>query len=323
MDKTQWFADCGWGVFSHWLGAPASSDGGAELSSEAWNDRVDAFDIEGLAQQLESISAPYLFITIGQNSGHFLSPNATYDEIVGIDPSKCSRRDLVGDLYDVLQPRGIELLVYLPSGAPGADPVAVSALEWEWGFPGSWPHDWTPPKREVRLVAFQRNWEAIIREWSTRWGEKVRGWWIDGCYFADQMYRHDDEPSFASFAAAMRAGNPDSLVTFNPGLRLPVICHSSVEDYTAGELMEFLPECPGAWLERKDHKARYHSLCYLGEDWGKGDAPRFPNELVAGYTKHVLSKGGVMSWDVPVEFSGLIRAPFMDQLSAIRESMQA
>eukprot|EP01046_Picozoa_sp_COSAG06_P043602 COSAG06_NODE_5739_length_3299_cov_19.417813_1_plen_24_part_10 len=23
----------------------------------------------------------------------------------------------------------------------------------------------------------QRNWEAIIREWSLRWGDLVDGWW--------------------------------------------------------------------------------------------------------------------------------------------------
>ncbi|MDA1044791.1 MAG: hypothetical protein O3C57_06155 [Verrucomicrobia bacterium] len=323
MDKTQWFTECGWGVFAHWLGAPASSEGGAELSSEAWNRRVDAFDVEGLAQQLESIHAPYFFITIGQNSGHFIAPNATYDELVGIKPSKCSRRDLVSDLYDRLHTRGIELLVYLPSGAPAADPVAVSRLGWEWGFPGAWPHSWGPERTGERLIEFQTKWEAIIRDWSLRWGTKIRGWWIDGCYFADQMYRHADAPNFKSFAEATRAGNPDSIVAFNPGVCLPVEVHTEYEDYTAGEVMFSLPECPGAWLERNGRKVRYHSLSYLGSDWGKGAAPRYPDELAAGYTKYVTGKGGVMTWDVPVEECGLIRQSFMPQLRAIYKCMQS
>jgi len=45
-DRTRWFSDCGWGVFCHWLGAAPSSDGGAELTAEAWNSQVDAFDDE-------------------------------------------------------------------------------------------------------------------------------------------------------------------------------------------------------------------------------------------------------------------------------------
>jgi hypothetical protein len=74
--------------------------------------------------------------TIGQNSGHYCSPNATYDRIVGITPSKCSRRDLIADLAKTLSARNIRLMVYLPSGAPGADPVARQKLGWRWGKSG-------------------------------------------------------------------------------------------------------------------------------------------------------------------------------------------
>ena len=319
-DHTEWFADCGWGVLCHWLGAPPSSDGGAELTAEAWNRRVDAFDAEGLGRQLEAIGAPYFIITIGQNSGHYIAPNDAYDKYVAIQPSKCSRRDLVADLYDVLHPRGIELLVYLPSGAPDADPVAVSRLEWESGFEGGWPLSRGTRRTGKRLVEFQSKWEEIIREWSTRWGPKVHGWWIDGCYFADEMYRHSDEPNFHSFAAALKAGNPDALVAFNPGVLTPVVCHTEYEDYTAGEIAEALPECPGAWVERNGHKARYHVLTYLGEFWCKGK-PRFPDDLVVGYTKHVTGKGGVITWDVPIERSGRIPTPYVEQLTAISRSI--
>lgn len=319
-DATKWFADCRWGVFCHWLGAPPSSDGGAGLTADEWNRQVDAFNVEGLADQLETVGAPYFFITVGQNSGHFLAPNETYDKYVGIEPSKCSRRDVVSDLYEVLHPRGIHLLVYLPSGAPAADPVAVERLGWEWGFEGEWPHSWGTKHTGKRLAEFQTKWEEIIREWSARWGAKVRGWWIDGCYFADEMYRHDDAPNFASFAAALRAGNADSIVAFNPGVLVPVVCHTEHEDYTAGEIAKALPECPGAWVERNGHKARRHILSYLGESWCKGK-PRFPDELVVGYTEHVTSKGGVITWDVPIEKSGLIPDLFVRQLARIRERL--
>ena len=317
---TDWFARCGWGVFCHYLGAPPSSDG-HELSSAAWNERVDAFDVAALADQLAALGAPYFFITIGQNSGHYLAPNAAYDRGVGIHPSKCSRRDLVSDLCDALQPRGIELLLYLPSGAPAADPVAVDRLGWEWGFEGGWPRSWGTRRTGKRLAEFQRRWEAVIREWSQRWGRKVRGWWIDGCYFADEMYRHNDGPNFASLAAALRAGNADAIVAFNPGVRTPVTCLTVCEDYTAGEVSQALPECPGPWVERDGHQARYHILSYLGESWCRGE-PRFPHELVAGYTRHVVAKGGVVTWDVPIGVDGRIPEPFRRQLAHLGDRMK-
>ncbi|MFH1567603.1 MAG: hypothetical protein ABIL09_06330 [Gemmatimonadota bacterium] len=319
-DRTAWLAACGWGAFCHYLGAAPSSDGGAELSAEAWNRQVDAFDVEALAGQLESAGTPYFFITIGQNSGHYLASNEAYDRLVGIRPSKCSQRDLVADLYEALRPRGIELLVYLPSGAPAADPVAVARLEWEWGFEGGWPHGWGARRTGKRLAAFQRRWEEIVRCWSTRWGARVRGWWIDGCYFADEMYRHPEEPGFASFAAALRAGNPDALVAYNPGVLTPVVCHSEWEDYAAGEISTALPECPGPWVERGVHRARYHVLSYLGESWGRGQ-PRFPDDLVVGYTRHVKSRGGAVTWDVPIDRQGRIPAAFVAQLEAVGRAL--
>lgn len=314
--NTDWFMRAKWGVFCHYLGAAPSTAGGAELTAAVWNARMDAFDVDGLVKQLRHVRAPYFCITLGQNSGHYCAPNATYDRFVGIQPSKCSQRDIVEDLYEALSPHGIDLLVYLPSGAPAADPVAMEKLGWEWGYEGGWP-GWGKKRTGKRLADFQLKWEAVIREWSLRWGKKVRGWWIDGCYFADEMYRHEDAPNFASFAAALKAGNPDSLVAFNPGVLVPVVCHSEHEDYTAGEISEAFPTCRGRWVERKGHKAQFHILSYLGSTWCGGEAPRFPDEFAIGYTKHVNSKGGVVTWDVPITQAGLIPQPFVDQLAAI------
>jgi len=306
--NTDWFVAARWGAFSHYLT-------GAETSADDWNRQVDAFDVRGLAEQLASSGARYYFITIGQNSGHYCAPNATYDDLVGLRPSKCAQRDLISDLYDALHPRGIALLVYLPSGAPAQDKVAMERLGWKWGFQGEWPA-WNTGRTGERLAEFQLRWEAIIREWSLGWGGKVKGWWIDGCYFADEMYRHPEPPNFASFAAALKAGNPDSLVAFNPGVKVPVICHSEEEDYTAGEISNAFPVCSGRWVQG----AQYHILSYLGESWGRG-TPRFPDAFVIGYTQHVHSKGGVVTWDVPITPGGLIPQPFVEQLRALNAGL--
>ena len=129
--STEWFKDAKWGVLTHYLS-------GKENTAEDWNKRVDSFDTAGLARQLKSVGAAYYFITIGQNSGHYCSPNATYDSFVGIQPSKCSRRDLISDLHDALAPgdntwerrlvllRGAEHDV---SGCRRAGRVGVDVLE--------------------------------------------------------------------------------------------------------------------------------------------------------------------------------------------------
>lgn len=307
---TDWFAQCGWGVFCHYLTS-------AETSAEKWNAEVDAFDVKGLAEQLRSVGASYFFITLGQGSGHYCAPNETYDRIAGIRPSKCARRDLISDLHRALHPLGIELMVYVPADGSFADREARKGLK----MPVHWndgPVDWQQASQwaQFRWVEYMRNWEAICRDWSVRWQNKVRGWWVDGCYQADIRYPEGEEPNFRSFAAALRAGNRDALVAFNPGVLTPVICHTEHEDYTTGEVAEALPVCPGPWVEKHGHRARYHVLSYLGETWCKGP-PRFPEELVVGYTRHVTSKGGVVTWDVPIRKSGRIPEEFMEQLKVL------
>src|SRR5581483_8534138 len=130
QNRAAWMPQAQWGVMSHYLADWKARDYKLTMSVDQWNKMVDGFDVEGLAAQLQSAGAKYYQISIGQNSGYYLAPNAAYDRIVGIQPSKCSRRDLVADLYEALNKRGIRLMVYLPSGAPAGDKVADAALEW-------------------------------------------------------------------------------------------------------------------------------------------------------------------------------------------------
>ena len=111
------------------------------------------------------------------------------------------------------------------------------------------------------------------------------------------------------------------MVAFNPGVLTPVVCHTVHEDFTAGEIARELPECPGPWIERDGHRARYHVLSYLGETWCKGE-PRFPDELVIGYTKHVTGQGGVVTWDVPIDQGGRIPPSHVAQLAALGEHLR-
>lgn len=291
-----------WGVMNHYLADWQAHVHRLNMNVEEWNKLIDGFNVEGLAAQLQSAGASYYQISIGQNSGYYLSPNGTYDELTGIQPSKCSRRDLVVDLYEALHKRGIRLMVYLPSGAPGQDKAADAALEWRNG-----PY----PNRE-----FQLKWEQIIREWSQRWGNKVVGWWFDGCYFPNLMYRSPEAPNFASFAAAARAGNPNAVIAFNPGVVYRMLSITPHEDFTAGEIDKPELVTIRRSVDGKVDGTQIHMLSYLGETWGRG-APRFTTDQIIAYSRKIWSAGGAVTWDVPVEWNGKISQPFLDQLSAI------
>jgi hypothetical protein len=305
-DRAQWMPEARFGVMTHYLADWQAQVHHLDMSVERWNQLVDGFDVERMARQLESAGAGYYQISIGQNSGYYLAPNAAYDRITGIRPSKCSRRDLVADLYEALHKRGIRLMVYPPSGAPGQDKAADAALEWRNG-----PY----PNRE-----FQGKWEQVIREWSERWGKKVAGWWFDGCYFPNSMYRSPQPPNFASFAAAARAGNPDAAVAFNPGVVYRMLSLTPHEDFTAGEIDKPEQVTVRRAGDGKIDGTQIHMLSYLGETWGKG-SPRFTTEQVIAYTRKIRDAGGAVTWDVPVDLDGTIAQPFLDQLAALSKAL--
>lgn len=332
---TTWFRNAKWGVFTHYLADVASCTTPLALEVEAWNRRVESFDVPRYVEQLKSIGAGYNFITLGQNSGFYCSPNQTYDELVGEQPSRLSRRDLVGDLAEACTAVGIRQMVYFTSSAPANHALASERL-------GCTPKDEQLARKmglhpetyqvqadmDERLTRFQRNWEAVIREWSLRWRDKVHGWWIDGAYAADELYRHEDPPNFRSFAEAMKAGSPDSLVAFNPGVKNPIISHTPYEDFTAGELND--PSI--GWYEWGKGPnpfrhygptivgAQYHVLIFLGEFWGHG-APRFSRDLAIAYTRHVADRGGVITWDVPITHDGIIPVAHLRLLGEIGEAV--
>jgi hypothetical protein len=302
-NRAEWMRTAKWGVMGHYLADWRAKVDHAPMSVVKWNELIDKFDVETLAEQLASAGAGYYQITIGQNSGFYLAPNATYDKITGIHPSKCSRRDLVADLYQALHKRGIRLMVYLPSGAPNADAAAVKALEWRNG-----PY----PNHE-----FQQKWEAIIREWSQRWGDKVSGWWFDGCYFPSSMYRSPSPPNFTTLAASARTGNPAAALAFNPGVFYRQFSLTPDEDFLAGEVDH--PE--RLQLRRSDDGkvdgAQIQMLSFLGETWGMG-SPRFTTEEVVKYSRELWDARGAVTWDVPLQLNGTIAQPFLDQLAALK-----
>lgn len=319
--NSDWLHSAGWGVFTHWCGGAPSP--------KAFNERVDGFDVELLARQLVETKARYYFITLGQCSGYYCAPNETYDRLVQHEESHCSKRDLISDIADALGPHGIRLLVYLAAEGPTGDPHASRQLKCFKPQTLGWDIEGNRPRPGRRCVEFQLMWQTVIREWSERFGRKVHGWWMDGCYWPEYMYRFADAPNFKSFADALRAGNPDSLIAFNGGLETPIVAQSEHEDYTAGEIGHLLPlgtRRLNGMLKPitrfVDGGIQYHILTHLGEHWGRKPA-RFPDELVIGYTKYVTKHGGVITWDAGLDERGEFQADHFSQLKALGKAMAA
>ncbi|MGN0878289.1 MAG: hypothetical protein ACI4WT_02385 [Oligosphaeraceae bacterium] len=196
-DRTAWFRQGRIGAFMHFL--PSADD----------RQSAERLDVTRLAEQLAQAGVSHFCFTLGQNSGRFNAPNPVYDRLTGYRPGeRTSERDLPAELADALSRHGIRLMLYLPCQTPNCDLQAVTRL----GFPQEPLHGDRPFSADVAW----RNWAQVIQHWAERYGRAVSGWWFDGGYAHLGFCARIAD----AYAQAVRAGNPDAIVTFNPGVSL-------------------------------------------------------------------------------------------------------
>ncbi len=290
--QTDWLKDARIGAFMHYL--PRNAEQFA---------KVNDFDVEALAKQLESMGAKYFVLTLGQNCGFYNAPNATYDRITGYQPGeRCATRDLPLDLYRALHPKGIRLMLYLPCQTPYRDIRAQKAF----GLPEG-------PRDQPIDLAFAKQWAEVIHEWSARYGDKVSGWWFDGGY----QRIHFNEEIATVYADAVKRGNTNAIVTFNRGV--PPSRYTQAEDYTAGEVVNPFGIVPTSrWVKG----SQWHALTFLGSGWGKRDV-RHPTEQWRSWFQTVVANGGAVTLDIGPNMDpklgpiGAIAKEQMEQFRAI------
>jgi hypothetical protein len=295
---SSWFLEARYGVFVHYL-----------PEGPGWEDEIDSFDVAGFGAQMEQAGAGYVFLTLGQNSGHYCAPNTAYEGHVGCVPhAPCSRRDLPLELADALAQRGIRLMLYLPSRAPQRDARAMAGL--------SDVNEQMPAPQ-----AFTRKWSEVIREWSLRYGARISGWWFDAAYNTRGWDDRTQPHHWGTWAAACRAGNPESLLAFNPGVTpwekaFSVLCPE--QDYTAGEQNEWTAT-PSAFPAPAG--VHWQILGFLGSTWGQADGPRLPDCEMIDFVRRATAEGGVVTMDVHLSAKGQVYPPHLAQLAAVRQAI--
>jgi len=182
--------------------------------------------------------------------------------------------------------------------------------------------------RSTEMFWSRYNWEAVIREWSLRWGDLVDGWWFDGCYAPIEMYTYETAPNFGTWAAAARAGNNASILTFSYGEMAYGQSVTVESDYVDGdsrtEVLKINPSVPGhqgysQWNEQQ------HLVTFLGIGWGVETTdpnPRFTDEQVINLTKKFNDGNWTITWDCPITDNGRLVAPVKAQLEKLKPLMK-
>ena len=298
--NTDWFRKAGYGVFVHYLaGLQNNPEHVASLGKQtSWDECVHEFDAERFADTMAEVGAGYVIFTIMQIGREMIAPNATFDRITGYQPGEaCATRDLVDDLYQSLSRRNIPLMLYYTGDGPRADPKAAPAFGWQ-----------TPVTRE-----FVGKWASVAQEYGERYGEKVAGYWVDGCY---PWIGYDDE-KLALFARALKAGNPKRIVAFNRGVDPQVMSYTPHEDYTCGEQNRFFDLPTQRWLDGE----QWHILSYMGTGWAQPGSQYTKRDL-AEYVFDANQRGGVVSIDVLLFRDGSLDRSQVEMLKAVRDELE-
>lgn len=276
--------------------------------SAAWNAAVNSFNVDQFADAAQSAGAKWVQFTLGHASGYYIAPNATLDQFSGYAAGeRNSTRDLMMDLADALNKRGLKLIVYLPSNAPKADAKIAHGLglTTKSEINGNWQINPT----------FVQRWTQVIQEWADRYGTKVSAWWFDG-FYVDNGFTPE---LGADYVRAVQHGNPQALVAFNPGANEWLSAASPYQDYLAGEQTKNLyTDTTGRWVlgPNTTRPVQWQAYNILGEDWTLGGLSHTDEEVKA-YMKTTLGNGGAITWNLYTSATGTIDQTEVDQLKRV------
>lgn len=305
-ERTDWFVKHKYGVFVHYLNKIQNNpDHVASLGkSTSWDECVNEFDVERFAERMEETGAGYVIFTVLQQQQYMIAPNETFNRLTGYETGQaCSSRDLIEELYQALSKRGIDLMLYFTGDSAAADPKAARGLGISF------------PVRED----FVRKWTSVVAEYGNRYKDKVKGYWVDGSY----DFIGYDEHLLGIFAEGLRAGYPERILAFNPGVKMQA--YSIHEDFTAGEMnsFELLPPA-GRFLDGE----QWHILSFLGTSqgniaacWGQPGTCKNKKTLPE-YVWHVNALGGVVSIDVMLYRDGELDRSQLEVLKPLRKNLE-
>jgi hypothetical protein len=300
--KTDWFLHARYGVFVHYLfGLQNGEDNPHSLGRHtSWDECVKAFDVQRFAKQMHEAGAGYVIFTMMQRTRYIIAPNDTFDRITGYAPGEaCATRDLVLDLYNALHKYRIPLMLYWTGDGPLDDPKAGAAM----GFRGSGPVS----------EQFVRNWASVVSEYGERYGDRVAGYWCDGCY---RSIGYDDR-RLAILASGLRAGSERRIIALNVGVEARVHSYSRHEDFTTGEQNAF-KDIPDARFVGGE---QWHLLSFLGDNWAQ-PGTRLGKRQLVDYVAACNAKGGVVSIDVMLYRDGAIDRSQLEILKALRPGLE-
>jgi hypothetical protein len=233
-----WLMHAGYGLMFHWT-AQTMPRFGPQMK---YVDAVEAFNVPAFAHMVQKTGANYVIFTANHQDPHFPAPLKEWE---AVHPGWTIKRDLIGEIAEALNTRGIKLILYINTPGMG-----------NFYTPGMGNH---PNASEPEFISTVIK---LITEVGKRYRTSIAGYWLDSFNYIDPHYPHFP---FKRFYDACKAGYAHRLIALNTWI-LPI--DTLWQDYWAGELVT--TGNPPTSLPMSYGPARglpFHALLTLFGDW--------------------------------------------------------
>ncbi|MBI4325719.1 MAG: alpha-L-fucosidase [Chloroflexi bacterium] len=287
--NTEWLAKAGYGLMFHWTSQSIGKDGTIKPFAQA----VADFPLEPFVEMVEATGAGYVLFTVGHAEPYCPAPLKAWEKH---HPGKTTKRDLIAEMADALNAKGIKLMCYFPTHVVGMYPNASSK-------------------------EFTQMTTDVLKEFGERYGEKVVGYWFDGFYQCSEKY---PDFSFRDFFMICKSGNPNRIIALNSWIYPNV---TEWQEYWAGETASPV-ELPvnGTNARGPGEGLRYQSLIIMEPYWVQEKVempePRFNAQALGDYISQCMKNGGAMTINLGIYQDGSVDPRAVNVLKEVRQRLQ-
>jgi hypothetical protein len=298
--NTDWFVKAGYGVMFHWTDFTQPREG----EKKPYKDAVNTFDVNAFANMVEEMSAGYVVFTLNHAHPHCAAPIQSWE---ALHPGWTTRRDLIGDLADALEARGIRFLLYINSPTltklGNIGPTGLYQLTFS----------------EEQFAEIHRD---VLGEIGARYGKRLAGYWFDSWY--QSLAAYPDVPIDAVYRAC-KEGNSSRITCFNFWI-FPVL--TPYQDYWAGELNSLQNPFASRYIQRGAGKGfQAHGLLSMLDAWVHGKpgpipAPQFSAEDLIAYVRANIEHQAVTTINIGIYQDGTVEQTSADMMRQLRRAIR-
>ena len=284
----------------HWTDSTQPREGVKKPYPEA----VNAFDVDIFAKLISEIGAAYVIFTLNHAHPHCPAPIQSWE---AVHPGSTTQRDLIGDIADALDERGIRFLLYINS--------PVLTMLGKIGTAGLYELTCS----EEQFSEIHKN---VLSEIGARYRAKLAGCWFDSWY--QSLAAYPDVPIEAIYRYC-KIGNPGRITAFNFWI-FPVL--TPWQDYWAGELNSLQNPFASRYIQQGAGTGfQSHGMLSMLQSWVHSDArpippPQFSAEDLIAYVKANMEHHAVTTINIGIYQDGSIEQSSVEMMRKLRRAIR-